>query len=93
MLQQHAQQLGDGSPVYRVLDEKGPDHAKCFKICVEIGVRRFSASWAQSKKRAEQLAALNALRDLGVVEDGENGCVRMTDDARDPEAVRPDEVY
>ena len=93
VLQQHAQQLGDGSPVYRVLDEKGPDHAKCFKICVEIGVRRFSASWAQSKKRAEQLAALNALRDLGVVEDGENGCVRMTDDARDPEAVRPDEVY
>ncbi len=93
VLQQHAQQLGDGAPVYRVLDEKGPDHAKCFKICVEIGVRRFSASWAQSKKRAEQLAALNALRDLGVVEDGENGCVRMTDDARDPEAVRPDEVY
>lgn len=70
VLQQHAQQLpamNGGIPVYRILDEKGPDHAKCFKIAVEIGGRRFTASWAQSKKRAEQLAALNALRDLNIV--------------------------
>lgn len=83
VLQQHAQQMPSGTggtPVYRILDEKGPDHAKCFKICVELNGRRFTASWAQSKKRAEQMAALNALRDLGVVEEDGAGAVRFTSD-------------
>lgn len=77
VLQQHAQQELDATPCYRILDEQGPDHAKCFKICVEIGTQRFEASWGQSKKRAEQLAALNALRELGVIEDLGNGHVRL----------------
>jgi ribonuclease-3 len=77
VLQQHAQQAMDSTPCYRILDEQGPDHAKCFKICVEIGARRFEPSWGQSKKRAEQLAALNALRELGVIEDLGNGHVRL----------------
>ena len=67
-LQQHAQRAGLSAPQYRVLDEQGPDHAKCFKICVEMGGRRFEPCWGQSKKRAEQEAALAALRELGVVE-------------------------
>ncbi len=67
VLQQHAQQTLGHSPVYRILDEKGPDHAKCFKICVEIGGRRFEPAWGQTKKKAEQDAALIALRELGVV--------------------------
>ncbi len=91
VLQQHAQQLGEGPPVYRVLDEKGPDHAKCFKVCVEIGLRRFTASWAQSKKRAEQMAALNALRFLGVIEEGD-GCVRVSEDHADEGASPPETV-
>jgi len=72
VLQQHAQVLFDYSPCYVVLDEKGPDHSKCFEICVEIGSRRFRSSWGQSKKQAEQQAALYALSELGVaVEDSE----------------------
>jgi ribonuclease-3 len=67
-LQQHAQQNRLPQPVYRVLDEQGPDHAKCFKVGVEIGDRRFTPSWGQAKKRAEQEAALNALRELGVLD-------------------------
>lgn len=67
-LQQHAQQNRLPQPVYRVLDEQGPDHAKCFKVGVEIGDRRFAPSWGQAKKRAEQEAALNALRELGVLD-------------------------
>ena len=90
VLQQHAQQLGEGAPIYRVLDEKGPDHCKCFKVCVEIGARRFTASWAQSKKRAEQLAALSALHDLGVVQNGADGCVRMAEDVREEERAAQD---
>lgn len=67
-LQQHAQQCRWPTPIYRVLDEQGPDHAKCFKIGVEIGDRRFTPCWGQAKKRAEQDAALNALRELGVLD-------------------------
>jgi ribonuclease-3 len=77
VLQQHAQQHLEDTPVYVVLDEKGPDHSKCFEVCVEIGARRFRSCWGASKKQAEQQAALNALHELGVaVEDGE-GSVRV----------------
>lgn len=79
VLQQHAQRAGLGTPIYRVLDEKGPDHAKCFKICVEIGATRYESSWAQSKKRAEQMAALNALKELGVIFADPSGGLRMTE--------------
>lgn len=83
VLQQHAQQTDQDSPIYRVLDEKGPDHAKCFKVCVEIGGRRFPASWGPSKKQAEQTAALNALTELGLIQSTEDGHVRIvtTEDA------------
>ena len=80
VLQQHAQQVLDQTPCYRVLDEKGPDHAKCFKVCVEIDGRRFKPSWGPSKKRSEQQAALNALHELGVVEEGDDGAVRVVSD-------------
>ncbi len=77
VLQQHAQQSDLDTPAYRVLDEKGPDHSKCFKVCVEIGTRRFEASWGQSKKQAEQAAALNALTELGLVQRLDDGYLRI----------------
>jgi ribonuclease-3 len=77
VLQQHAQQASLGMPAYRVLDEKGPDHAKCFKVCVEINGRRFEATWGSSKKQAEQLAALTALRALHVVVEEEDGSLKV----------------
>jgi len=77
VLQQHAQQCLGDTPVYRILDEKGPDHAKCFKVCVEIASRRFPPSWGQSKKQAEQQAALLALRELSLVEDLPDGRIRV----------------
>lgn len=78
LLQQHAQQSLSSTPSYRVLDEKGPDHAKCFKIAVEIGGRRFTPCWGQSKKRAEQAAAQHALRELGVIHEDDQGRLRLT---------------
>lgn len=77
VLQQHAQQVFDATPQYRILDEQGPDHAKCFKICVEISGRRYEACWGQTKKKAEQEAALAALRELGVVREGPGGELRV----------------
>jgi ribonuclease-3 len=77
VLQQHAQQTLGATPQYRILDEQGPDHSKCFKICVEIGGRRFEPCWGQTKKRAEQEAALSALRELGVIRQMEGGELRV----------------
>ncbi|GJM19985.1 MAG: ribonuclease 3 [Phycisphaeraceae bacterium] len=79
VLQQHAQQELGAIPLYRILDEKGPDHAKAFKIVVEIAGKRYEPSWGQSKKQSEQQAALNALRELGVIETDEKGRLRVTD--------------
>jgi ribonuclease-3 len=77
VLQQTAQQLLEQTPQYVVLDEQGPDHAKCFEVCVEIGARRFESCWGPSKKQAEQQAALAALVALGYAELRENGEVRI----------------
>jgi ribonuclease-3 len=68
VLQQAAQQQFEQTPQYLILDEKGPDHAKCFEVCVEIGARRFESCWGASKKQAEQDAALCALVELGLAE-------------------------
>jgi ribonuclease-3 len=68
-LQQHAQRLMRGTPHYELLDEKGPDHSKCFEIAVTIGNQRFPSAWGPSKKEAEQKAARLALHALGVLKD------------------------
>ena len=66
VLQQHAQKLLGGAPMYQLLDEKGPDHSKCFEVCVVIEGKRFNSAWGPNKKMAEQKAALLALEELGV---------------------------
>jgi len=50
--------------MYELIDEQGPDHSKCFEICVRLGQNRFSSAWGPSKKDAEQKAARNALEEL-----------------------------
>ena len=67
LLQQHAQQTVGATPMYELLDEKGPDHSKCFEVCVCIDGRRFPSAWGPNKKMAEQKAALLALEELGVL--------------------------
>jgi ribonuclease-3 len=63
-LQQFAQREYGATPTYLLLDEKGPDHSKCFKISARIGERRYAPAWGRNKKEAEQRAALNALCQL-----------------------------
>lgn len=70
-LQQHAQGTLHASPIYELLDEKGPDHSKCFEVCVTIAGRRFESAWGTNKKIAEQKAALMALLELGVIKSEE----------------------
>ena len=64
MLQQYSQRMFGSTPYYEILDEKGPDHSKCFEVGVIIDRRRFESAWGPSKKEAEQLAAFNALQGL-----------------------------
>ncbi len=64
LLQQLSQKQFGSTPIYHVLDEKGPDHSKCFKISASIGNRTYCAAWGSSKKEAEQRAALNALCEI-----------------------------
>src|SRR3954471_6987116 len=64
LLQQFAQREHGVTPTYHLLDEKGPDHSKCFKISAQIGRDRYSPAWGRSKKESEQRAAMNALSQL-----------------------------
>lgn len=72
-LQQHAQRCMGATPMYEMLDEKGPDHAKCFEIAVTVGRRQFQGAWGTSKKDAEQKAAWIALQELGIIDEDEPG--------------------
>jgi len=53
-------------PVYAVIDEKGPDHDKTFKIEVRNGKKQLGIGLGKSKKEAQQNAAKNALLRLKV---------------------------
>jgi ribonuclease-3 len=64
LLQQLAQRDHGTTPTYQLLDEKGPDHSKCFKISAQIGSNRYQPAWGRNKKEAEQRAARNALCEL-----------------------------
>jgi len=64
LLQQVAQRENGSTPTYHLLDEKGPDHSKSFKVSARIDDRRFQPAWGRNKKEAEQRAARNALAEL-----------------------------
>jgi len=83
VLQQFCQKQLDVTPHYVLLDEKGPDHSKCFQICVDVDGRRFDGAWANSKKEAEQKAALIALQELGIVSVADDGHVTLHSEALD----------
>lgn len=68
ILQQYAQREWNCTPEYELLDEKGPDHAKAFEICVFCNGRRYPTAWGSNKKQAEQLAARAALLEVGAID-------------------------
>lgn len=64
LLQQWAQRQFGLTPTYQLLDERGPDHNKCFKVSAQLGQHRYPPAWGRNKKEAEQRAAHNAVREL-----------------------------
>ncbi|MBN1973433.1 MAG: ribonuclease III [Sedimentisphaerales bacterium] len=71
LLQQYAQENFNSTPSYILLDEKGPDHNKCFELEVIISNQHYPSAWGTNKKEAEQKAAYNALLELGVIQNND----------------------
>lgn len=60
-LQEKIQSRYKKTPVYKVLDEKGPEHKRVFKIGVYFNNKILGVGIAPSKKEAEEEAAKKAL--------------------------------
>ena len=63
-LQERVQEVQHISPMYRVLQEEGPDHAKQFTVGVFIQQDNLGTGQGKSKQEAEQDAARLALEKL-----------------------------
>jgi ribonuclease III len=60
-LQELTQRLFRATPVYQLVEESGPDHAKRFVTELSIAGRSYGRGVGHSKKAAEQAAAMEAL--------------------------------
>ena len=68
ILMKHAQTKGqEFRPEYKIFKEDGPDHEKTFTVQVYVNNMLLSNGKTNSKKKAEQLAAKNALECLGLI--------------------------
>ncbi|GHV11905.1 ribonuclease III [Fibrobacterales bacterium] len=61
MLNERAQELMLGAPIYFVLEEWGEEHKREFRVGVDVGGERVGEGTGFSKKEAEQKAAKIAL--------------------------------
>jgi len=61
-LQETSQRIDNLTPVYKVLDEEGPDHDKVFTLGVFIGDEMMGKGVGSSKQMAQQEAAKSALK-------------------------------
>ncbi|TGK18657.1 ribonuclease III [Leptospira fluminis] len=66
LLQEVCQRKFKTLPTYRLLRESGPDHAKTFQVSVKIRDKYETEGIGKNKKFAEQDAARNMLRILGI---------------------------
>jgi ribonuclease-3 len=62
MLLEYSQGKSYGLPVYSVRNESGPDHNKVFTVEVRVNDDVLGVGVGNSKKKAEQIAAKNAMK-------------------------------
>jgi ribonuclease III len=72
-LQEIVQARWQRAPVYRTVNEEGPEHKKVFTVEVSIQGRVLASGVGQSKQEAERAAARLALEDLGAQPAGKPG--------------------
>ncbi|MEK7634174.1 MAG: ribonuclease III [Patescibacteria group bacterium] len=66
-LQELIQQKYKKTPIYKVLEEKGPEHKRSFKIGVYFNNKMLGLGTAPSKKEAEEEAAKEAFANLKII--------------------------
>ena len=69
-LQEYTQRLSGERPRYLLLDAAGPDHAKVFRVDVEIGGQVIATGEGHSRRLAETAAATQAIETLRVGTEG-----------------------
>ncbi len=67
-LQEYTQGLTKERPEYRTIGTQGPEHNKIFNIEVRYQGKVIGEGHGRTKKDAEQMAAFNACKKLGVME-------------------------
>lgn len=63
-LQEIIQNQEKQSPHYETIETSGPDHEKKFKVAVYFEENKLGSAWGDSKKKASQEAAKEALQNL-----------------------------
>ena len=58
--------LGDAVLEYQLLEESGPDHCKKYTMAVIVDGEQMAVATGQTKKKAEQAAAYQAILRMGV---------------------------
>ncbi|MDO8609994.1 MAG: ribonuclease III [bacterium] len=66
-LQEYIQGKHKTIPVYKVLEEKGPEHKRIFEVGVYFNNKKLGSGVASSKKEAEEKAAKVAFENLGLI--------------------------
>lgn len=64
LLQEHVQSRKQGSPMYKVVEEEGPAHARQFTVGVYVGETLLGQGKGKSKQEAEEIAAEKALESI-----------------------------
>ena len=64
LLQEMCQKKNNSCPIYKVVNEEGPEHNKKFTVCVIVNGKSLSEGFGSSKKDAEKEAAERAYRRL-----------------------------
>ncbi len=67
ILQENIQKDSCRELEYKLISEEGPDHLKIFTVSVNVSGKEIARAEGGSKKSAEQLAAHEALKKLGVI--------------------------
>lgn len=68
ILQEYTQSQTKKTPVYKIIEEKGPSHDKIFVIEVHYQENILARAEGKTKKEAEQNCALEACKKLGVIQ-------------------------
>jgi ribonuclease III len=68
-LQDYSQKRYQKPPSYKIFKESGPDHGKIFHVIAYIDEVEIGEGTGSSKKEAEQVAAEDALKKLGMMQD------------------------